>query len=147
MPDGLGVVESFQRRILIVRSGARLGSALTVSSARAISSAVGGCARAAADPAHTNAASPSANARAPTHARFACVSVRESTPEFLLNVPPFQFRAAIEIHREACRHVKGLEKKHADRVRTSDQEPKRTRHETNDVRRLTCRCEPEHQRY
>src|SRR5262245_24055885 len=118
-PDRFFSSEAFHRSVLIVRSVARFGSALTASSALMISASSGaardtrnwdGC-RAA-----TLATDTPRVRRTTTGTARITSSTPERTPELLLDVPRFELGASREIHREAGGHIERLEKQHRGRV-------------------------------
>jgi len=84
----------------MVRSGARLGSALTFSSARFTSARSGG----------GGPAAQSGVAVANSSSAAVRTLSLEGTPQFLLNVPRFQLRAPVQIHRKSSSHVEWFEK-------------------------------------
>src|ERR1041385_2073136 len=85
--DAVTSSDRSQPSVLIVRSGVRLGSALTRSSARATSASVGASARVVAGCAAARAPNASVTStRAAARVRTR-ISVDEGTAEFLLDVP------------------------------------------------------------
>src|ERR1700733_4950725 len=93
--------------VRMVFSGARLGSAFTASTACLMSLRVGACATAVSGTAAINSAARSA------------LSL-ERTTQFLLDIPRFQLRAPVQIHRKACSHIERLEEQHDERIGAGD---------------------------
>src|SRR3569833_2866572 len=113
-------------------SGARLGSAFTLSMACLISSRVGACAA-------TTIGSP-----ASSNASVRTLSL-ERTTQFLLDVPRFELRATVQIHCKARSHVERLEKQNGDHVGAGDRELDGAEVCVRE-RAGGSRCEPEYQR-
>src|SRR5215471_15758773 len=146
----LVVVEGFQRSVLIVRSVARLGSAFTASSARAISARLR-VPLEAAGPDCAAAADVYAPARRATPiAARAQRSMRERTPELLLDVPGLELGPPVQIHAEARGDVEGLEEEHGGRVthrqREHDEARQLARDELVEPGAAPLRREPEDER-
>src|SRR5712671_6724687 len=99
---GRGCDSPAHRRVRIVLSVARLGSALTVFIARAICELSG--AREEDSAAHNGDGAINRNGvtnSSTTTASDRKALFRESTPQFLLDVPCFELRTPVEIHRES----------------------------------------------
>src|SRR5215467_8787284 len=113
----------------MVRSVARFGSALTCSSARAISTSVGRSIAVAGDCAPAGAASVSAvnTAAVATASNRRRISLGERTPELLLDIPGLEVGPAVQVHRKTRRNIERFDEKDRGGVRNRQGDGKHLR--------------------